>query len=158
MSLRPSAVHITGPAVQSQSTKRVESYVTVHTPAKHSIEWVNDESFNVVFATTTEAADFLAAISLEQHHDPPTERPIIPFPAQPQTEDSTTETIITDEQEEAPLMGRICLDTDKKPANAAAQSRYYIYNPEAENEKFHTPKNKLQVELFPWKMGISEAS
>ncbi|KAI1819707.1 hypothetical protein F4861DRAFT_115741 [Xylaria intraflava] len=122
----PSKVYIKG--LDAMNPHDVKSYVAQHCSdsdvALERIEWIDDSSANLLFASADIASRALAALAAEPFTDvsllPP--RHLLPakaFPANP----------------DVVLNVRPSLESDRKQAGAALRSRFYLLNPEYDPEE-----------------------
>ncbi|EEY23217.1 conserved hypothetical protein [Verticillium alfalfae VaMs.102] len=117
----PNKVYIRG--LDTLSTEDVKTFVEDHFGRVNKIEWINDESANLVFQSEDAARDALRALS-----------------AQPEAAAQTSagETVPAKDipsKPEVNLQIRIALQSDKKAPGAATRSRYYLFHPDQDPEE-----------------------
>ncbi|KAL9941823.1 hypothetical protein ACHAO5_008580, partial [Verticillium nonalfalfae] len=117
----PNKVYIRG--LDTLSTEDVKAFVEDHFGRVNKVEWINDESANLVFQSEDAARDALRALS-----------------AQPEAAAQTSagETVPAKDipsKPEVNLQIRIALQSDKKAPGAATRSRYYLFHPDQDPEE-----------------------
>lgn len=126
-------VHIRG--LDTFSTSDVRSLVEEHHGRVSRVEWIDDESANLLFLSPVEAQDALLALSS--------------FPIDDITALVPTETIPAKalaSKPEANLRIRFALTSDKKLPGAAARSRYYLFHPDQDpEERRRQERNRYRV-------------
>ncbi|KAI0515340.1 hypothetical protein F5B22DRAFT_646614 [Xylaria bambusicola] len=124
----PSKVFIKGLDIMNPND--VKAYVAQHC-SDHSlhlerIEWIDDNSANLLFASEAVALQALQALSAADYHISDVSQ--LParqlLPAKPYSENP-----------EVALQVRPTLESDKKQAGAASRSRFYLLNPEYDPEE-----------------------
>ncbi|PQE30649.1 nucleotide-binding alpha-beta plait protein [Rutstroemia sp. NJR-2017a WRK4] len=114
----PEKVHLRG--LDNLTTKDVRDFANEHFDRKiERIEWIDDSSLNLVYASSEVAADALRAFSAQEIIDISQLAnlqtiPAKPFPSKPQIN----------------LQVRIAVVGDRKQAGARERSRFYLFNPE----------------------------
>lgn len=119
----PNKVHIRG--LDQLDQDKLKEYVSSHVGGKGAdrIEWVNDSSANLVFASESIAQEALLHLSAVDVADV-TQIPLGEvLPAKP----------IADKPEIA-LHVRFAVESDKKERGAALKSRFYLFNPDWDPE------------------------
>ncbi|KAI0598113.1 hypothetical protein F4775DRAFT_556561, partial [Biscogniauxia sp. FL1348] len=122
--LAPTKVHIRGLDILNPS--QVKAYVAEHHPedAVEKIEWIDDSSANLVFASEPAASQALACLVAGSTQDINQLPPRTLLPAKPFSQ--TPEVI---------LQVRPALFSDRKQVGAASRSRFYLLNPEYDPEE-----------------------
>ncbi|KAI1112584.1 hypothetical protein F5Y14DRAFT_421143 [Nemania sp. NC0429] len=122
----PAKVYLKG--LDLMNPRDVKAYVAEHCADSsidlERIEWVDDNSANLIFASESIASQALAALAV----DPIIDVSLLPtrhmLPAKPFTT-----------KPEVALQVRPALESDKKQAGAASRSRFYLLNPEYDPEE-----------------------
>ncbi|KAH9999251.1 hypothetical protein F4779DRAFT_162440 [Xylariaceae sp. FL0662B] len=120
----PTKIHLKG--LDILNPEQVRAYVTEHSSEKpaEKIEWIDDSSANLIFASDEAAARALASLAAEPLQDV-AHLPIRKLiPAKPFSE-----------KPEITLQVRLAVATDKKQGGAASRSRFYLLNPEYDPEE-----------------------
>ncbi|SMQ55720.1 unnamed protein product [Zymoseptoria tritici ST99CH_1A5] len=114
----PHKIHISG--LETLQTQDIENFTHDHFPSEShvKIEWVNDSSANIVYASGDIAAAALKAFALT-----PTDDPLEPRRAQQ---------LLT--HPDVDLYVRLAVATDVKPVGASKYSKFYLNNPELDPE------------------------
>ncbi|KAI0396201.1 hypothetical protein F5Y17DRAFT_140373 [Xylariaceae sp. FL0594] len=122
----PTKVFIQGLDVMNPND--VKSYVAQHcseySVELERIEWIDDNSANLLFASGDIAAQALAALAVDPVHDASQLPPRLLLLARPYSS-----------RPEIKLQVRPALESDKKQAGAASRSRFYLLNPEYDPEE-----------------------
>lgn len=118
----PCKVHIRG--VDSLHTDDIKAYVKAHFGNVDRVEWIDDTSANLLFASELTARDALLALTTVELSDPSALAVGETLPAKPLADKPDTN-----------LQVRFALESDKKQAGAAARSRYYLLHPEHDPEE-----------------------
>lgn len=118
--LVPTKVHIRG--VDALHTDDIRAYVKNHYGPVDKVEWIDDTSANLVFASESSARDALVALSAIPIADPTALGIGETLAARP-VGDNTS------------LHVRFALQSDKKQSGAAQRSRYYLLHPEHDPEE-----------------------
>uniref|UniRef100_A0A060T994 ARAD1C36190p n=1 Tax=Blastobotrys adeninivorans TaxID=409370 RepID=A0A060T994_BLAAD len=147
---RLEAVHLKG--VDEMSTKNVNDYVTHYVPDHpFSIEWVNDESVNLVFDSEASAQHALNNLTSEAVY----------YETDSIANDQIRQAKVYADQPSTKLRVRIAFDSDKKAKRAANQSRYYQKHGrptfESERYRFYNPdaQNRRNAENFQFRQADS---
>lgn len=115
--IREDTLHLRG--VDNLSTRLVKEYLERYVADRDfKIEWINDSSLNIIFDTPDEASESLVALTKEYEEkslEPTVER---------------AARIYDKTMPEIDLTIRIANTDDKKLKNASAYSRFYLINPE----------------------------
>lgn len=124
--LAATKVHIRGLDVMKPDD--IKAYVAEHFTESpfERIEWIDDSSGNLLFASEPVAARALEALSLEPIQDVALLPPRQLIPAKPFTQ-----------MPDVHLQVRLAVLSDKKQAGAAQRSRFYLLNPEYDPEERH---------------------
>ncbi|TGZ83776.1 hypothetical protein EX30DRAFT_393332 [Ascodesmis nigricans] len=116
--VQPEKVYLYG--VDNLNTAAVKSYASEHFPGHEArLEWIDDSSCCLVYATPELANAALTALTLPSH-SPSILPPLVLRPAK----SSPTYT------PDASLQVRIARPTDRKERGARERSRYYLFHPE----------------------------
>lgn len=123
MKLVPNKVHIRGLDMIDQNQLR--TYLSHHIGGKGAdrIEWVNDTSANLVFASDAAAQEALVALCAVEIADPTQLTPSEVLPAK-----------LLPEKPEVALQVRFAVESDRKERGAAQKSRFYLFHPEWDPE------------------------
>ncbi|KAG6287127.1 hypothetical protein E4U09_006338 [Claviceps aff. purpurea] len=118
----PTKIHISG--VHTLHTDDISAYVKTHFGHVEKIEWIDDDSANLVFNNDYIAGQAITSLSAVQIADVSAltlgeSIPAKPFNGKP----------------EVSLQLRLSLRSDKKQAGAALRSRYYLLHPEHDPEE-----------------------
>ncbi|KAG6020200.1 hypothetical protein E4U40_006331 [Claviceps sp. LM458 group G5] len=118
----PTKIHISG--VHTLHTDDISAYVKTHFGHVEKIEWIDDNSANLVFNNDYIAGQAITSLSAVQIADVSAltlgeSVPAKPFNGKP----------------EVSLQLRLSLRSDKKQAGAALRSRYYLLHPEHDPEE-----------------------
>lgn len=117
----PNKVHIRG--LDTLSTEDVKAFVEDHFGRVNKVEWIDDESANLVFQSEDAAQDALRALSAQ---------------SEAAAQASAGETVPAKDipsKPEVNLQIRIALQSDKKAPGAATRSRYYLFHPDQDPEE-----------------------
>ncbi|KAI5919092.1 hypothetical protein F4810DRAFT_703778 [Camillea tinctor] len=122
--LAPAKVHIRG--LDILNPDQVRAYVAEHHPEDpvDKIEWIDDSSANLVFASESAASQALACLVAGSPRDISQLSPQTLLPAKPFSQNP-----------EVILQVRPALFSDRKQAGAASRSRFYLLNPEYDPEE-----------------------
>ncbi|KFH43252.1 hypothetical protein ACRE_059810 [Hapsidospora chrysogenum ATCC 11550] len=120
--LVPSKVHIRG--VDTLNTDEIRTYVKSHYGPADRVEWIDDTSANLLFASESIARDALIALSSIDIVDPSALAPGETLVAKP-----------FDGKPEISLRVRLAVQSDRKQPGAALRSRFYLLNPEYDPEE-----------------------
>ncbi|KAJ0148662.1 Uncharacterized protein CTA2_652 [Colletotrichum tanaceti] len=120
--LVPNKVHIRG--LETLTTDDIKTYVRDHYGPTNRIEWIDDESANLVFGSESSAQDALKALSAVDIADV-TQLPI----------NETIPAKAVASKPEANLQIRFAVISDKKAPGAAQRSRFYLFHPEFDPEE-----------------------
>jgi hypothetical protein len=115
-------IHIRG--LDNLSTDDVKALASEHYGPVKRVEWIDDESANLIFLSDSAAQDALLALSAVPMTDP-TSLPL-------------GETVLAKPLSSKPdvsLHIRLALLSDKKAPGAASRSRYYLFHPEQDPEE-----------------------
>lgn len=120
--LAPNKIHIRG--LDTVSTDDVRNFVKEHFGSLDRVEWIDDESANILFPSESTAQDALQALSAvpiaDVTHLPLLENvPAKPFSSKPDVN----------------FLIRLAVLADKKAPGAAARSRYYLFHPDEDPEE-----------------------
>ncbi|PSR76908.1 hypothetical protein BD289DRAFT_486711 [Coniella lustricola] len=116
-------VHVRG--LDQLDQNQLKAYVASHVGGKGAdrIEWVNDTSANLVFATDSAAHEALLALCTIEIADATQLPPGEVLAAKPVAD-----------KPEAALQVRYALESDRKERGAAQKSRFYLFHPEWDPE------------------------
>ncbi|KAI1487535.1 hypothetical protein F5X96DRAFT_681161 [Biscogniauxia mediterranea] len=122
--LAPTKIHIRG--LDILNPNQVKAYVAEHHPEDpvEKIEWIDDSSANLVFASEPAASQALACLVAGSTRDINQLSPRTLLPAKPFSQNP-----------EVILQVRPALFSDRKQAGAASRSRFYLLNPEYDPEE-----------------------
>ncbi|KAL8342478.1 hypothetical protein RB598_004059 [Gaeumannomyces tritici] len=126
----PAKVHMRG--VDSMNPKEIKAYFDEHAGGlqyKH-IEWIDDSSANLVFASESSASEALIALSAIDVADPAQLPALELLPAKPCAS-----------KPGATLQVRIAVVGDRKIKGAAERSRFYLWHPEWERQNRDDGRN-----------------
>ncbi|OAA64545.1 hypothetical protein SPI_03192 [Niveomyces insectorum RCEF 264] len=123
----PTKVHLRG--LDAFTPDDLKAYVAETTGAGGTpferVEWIDDSSANLVFASESAAAAALAALAALAIDDPAQLPPRELLPAKP----------FAGKPDATALQVRFAVAADKKQAGAAARSRFYLLHPEYDPEE-----------------------
>lgn len=118
----PTKIHMRG--LDTLHTDDIRAYVKAHFGLPDRVEWIDDFSANIVFASESTAREAIVALSSIQVADA-TALPVgEALPAKP-----------LDGRPEISLQVRFATPADRKQAGAALRSRYYLLHPEHDPEE-----------------------
>ncbi|KAK2001972.1 hypothetical protein LX36DRAFT_298989 [Colletotrichum falcatum] len=120
--LVPNKVHIRG--LETLTTDDIKTYVKDHYGPTNRIEWIDDESANLVFGSASSAQEALKALSAVEIADV-TQLPI--------NESIPAKAVAS--KPEVNLQVRFAVISDKKAPGAAQRSRFYLFHPEFDPEE-----------------------
>ncbi|GKT48833.1 uncharacterized protein ColSpa_09014 [Colletotrichum spaethianum] len=120
--LVPNKVHIRG--LETLTTDDIKTYVKDHYGPTNRVEWIDDESANLVFGSESSAQDALKALSAVEIADV-TQLPI--------NENIPAKAVAS--KPEVNLQIRFTVISDKKAPGAAQRSRFYLFHPEFDPEE-----------------------
>jgi len=106
------------------TTSDVKGYVAEHYGVVEKVEWIDDTSANLVFASESAAQDAIVALSAVEIVDASQLPPMESISAKPMST-----------RPEVGLQIRFSVEGDKKQAGAAARSRFYLLHPEFDPEE-----------------------
>ncbi|KAH3673751.1 hypothetical protein WICMUC_003494 [Wickerhamomyces mucosus] len=139
---RHNAIHLRG--VDNLSTKNIKDYLNRHISERNvKIEWINDQSLNLIFDGNEEAKESLLLLtktSDDQDLDETIERTAIDY---------------DESHKDIELTLRIANITDKKVKNASTYSRYYLFNPE-DRDEYRREKRSYKDDSKQDSRGIDE--
>ncbi|KAL0933028.1 uncharacterized protein CTRU02_211991 [Colletotrichum truncatum] len=115
-------VHIRG--LDTLTTDNIKAYVRDHYGSVDRIEWIDDESANLVFGSDSVAQEALKALSAVEVADP-SQLPLLEdIPAKPMASNPDIN-----------LQIRFAVLSDRKAPGAAQRSRFYLFHPEFDPEE-----------------------
>ncbi|KAJ6444187.1 early growth response protein 1 (egr-1) [Purpureocillium lavendulum] len=118
----PTKLHVRG--LDTLHTDDIKAYVKTYFALPEKVEWIDDTSANIVFASESTAREAIVAISSIEVADA-TALPVgESLPAKP-----------LDGRPEISLQIRFATQGDRKQAGAALRSRYYLLHPEHDPEE-----------------------
>lgn len=120
--LVPTKVHVRG--VDTLNTDEIRTYVKSHYGPADRVEWIDDTSANLLFASESIARDALIALSSIDIADPSALAPGETLVGKP-----------FDGKPEVSLRVRLAVQSDRKQPGAALRSRFYLLNPEFDPEE-----------------------
>ncbi|KAK2017915.1 hypothetical protein LZ32DRAFT_423367 [Colletotrichum eremochloae] len=120
--LVPNKVHIRG--LETLTTDDIKTYVKDHYGLTNRVEWIDDESANLVFGSDSSAQDALKALSAVEIADV-TQLPI----------NETIPAKAIASKPDVNLQVRFAVISDKKAPGAAQRSRFYLFHPEFDPEE-----------------------
>ncbi|KAK2052842.1 hypothetical protein LY76DRAFT_598308 [Colletotrichum caudatum] len=115
-------VHIRG--LETLTTDDIKTYVKDHYGSINRVEWIDDESANLVFGSESSAQDALKALSAVEIADV-TQLPI----------NETIPAKAVASKPDVNLQVRFAVISDKKAPGAAQRSRFYLFHPEFDPEE-----------------------
>ncbi|KAK1594064.1 uncharacterized protein LY79DRAFT_513427 [Colletotrichum navitas] len=115
-------VHIRG--LETLTTDDIKTYVKDHYGPMNRVEWIDDESANLVFGSESSAQDALKALSAIEIADV-TQLPI----------NETIPAKAVAFKPDVNLQVRFAMISDKKAPGAAQRSRFYLFHPEFDPEE-----------------------
>lgn len=117
-------IHIRG--LDTFNPNDVKAYLAQHSSASQfeRIEWVDDNSANLLFRSESAATEALVALSALDIVDPSSLPPLEALPAKQYAA-----------KPDSVLQVRFAIEGDKKAAGAAQQSRFYLMHPEYDPEE-----------------------
>ncbi|KAK1978129.1 hypothetical protein LZ30DRAFT_784397 [Colletotrichum cereale] len=120
--LVPNKIHIRG--LETLTTDDIKTYVKDHYGPTNRVEWIDDESANLVFGSESSAQDALKALSAVEIADV-TQLPV----------NETIPAKAVASKPEVNLQVRFAVVSDKKAPGAAQRSRFYLFHPEFDPEE-----------------------
>ncbi|QPH17236.1 hypothetical protein C2857_002044 [Epichloe festucae Fl1] len=129
--LVPSKIHIRG--VDTLHTDDIKAYVKVYFGPVDKIEWIDDNSANLVFGNEFIAGEAIISLSAIEIADVTALTVGESLPAKP-----------FDGKPAVSLQVRLALKSDKKQTGAALHSRYYLLHPEHDPEERRKKYQKNQ--------------
>ncbi|KAH0441597.1 hypothetical protein CcaCcLH18_01857 [Colletotrichum camelliae] len=115
-------VHVSG--LDNLTTDNIKTYVRDHHGTVERVEWIDDDSANLIFGSDVIAQEALKALSAVEIADP-TQLPLL--------ETIPAKNIAS--HPEANLQIRFAVLSDKKAPGAAQRSRFYLFHPEFDPEE-----------------------
>lgn len=121
-SIVPTKLHVRG--LDTLHTDDIKAYVKSHFGPLEKVEWIDDTSANIVFASESTAREAIVALSSIEVADATALPPGETLPAKP-----------LEGRPEISLLVRFATQGDRKQAGAALRSRYYLLHPEHDPEE-----------------------
>lgn len=118
----PSKLHVRG--LDSLHTDDIKAYVKTYFGNVDRVEWIDDTSANLLFASEVTARDALLALATVEIADPSALAVGETLSAKPMAD-----------KPDIHLQVRFALQSDKKQVGAALRSRYYLLHPEHDPEE-----------------------
>ncbi|OLN97517.1 Uncharacterized protein C16C4.16c [Colletotrichum chlorophyti] len=120
--LVPNKIHIRG--LDTLTTDDIKKYVRDHYGPADRVEWIDDESANLIFGSSSTAQEAIKALSAIEIADATQLPPQETIPAKPIAS-----------KPEINLQVRFAVLSDKKAPGAASRSRFYLFHPEFDPEE-----------------------
>ncbi|UNI24459.1 hypothetical protein JDV02_010202 [Purpureocillium takamizusanense] len=118
----PTKLHVRG--LDTLHTDDIKNYVKAHFGPPEHVEWIDDTSANIIFASESITREAIVALSSIEVADATALPPGESLPAKP-----------LDGRPEIHLLVRFATQGDRKQAGAALRSRYYLLHPEHDPEE-----------------------